>query len=113
MRARFAAAALPITMLAIALTDSVELSAQDGLPLVKATEQLCAEFYVVGPCWMLVRPDGHVAAALPATPEESAVRAALSRCGRLLDEERYLVRHLRGYADYQQTVRARLVPGVW
>jgi protein-S-isoprenylcysteine O-methyltransferase Ste14 len=32
---------------------------------------------------------------------------------RLLDEERYLARNLAGYADYQRTVRARLVPGVW
>jgi 3-(3-hydroxy-phenyl)propionate hydroxylase len=79
-----AIAPLPITILAVALTDSVELSAPDGLSLLKATEPLCAEFYVVGPCWMLVRPDGHVAAAFPASPDESAVRAALSRCGRLL-----------------------------
>jgi protein-S-isoprenylcysteine O-methyltransferase Ste14 len=32
---------------------------------------------------------------------------------RLIDEERYLVRHLPGYADYQRTVRTRLVPGLW
>jgi protein-S-isoprenylcysteine O-methyltransferase Ste14 len=32
---------------------------------------------------------------------------------RLLDEERYLARNLAGYADYQRSVRTRLVPGVW
>lgn len=32
---------------------------------------------------------------------------------RLTDEEAYLARHLAGYIDYRQRVRARLVPGVW
>ncbi len=32
---------------------------------------------------------------------------------RLIDEERFLVRHLPGYADYQRAVPARLVPGLW
>ena len=32
---------------------------------------------------------------------------------RLFDEERFLVENLPGYADYQQKVRHRLVPGVW
>ncbi len=32
---------------------------------------------------------------------------------RLLDEERFLVKNLPGYADYRQRVRWRLVPGVW
>jgi protein-S-isoprenylcysteine O-methyltransferase Ste14 len=32
---------------------------------------------------------------------------------RLLDEEKFLVRHLAGYADYMQNVRCRLVPFVW
>jgi protein-S-isoprenylcysteine O-methyltransferase Ste14 len=32
---------------------------------------------------------------------------------RLLDEERYLVRHLPGYDDYRREVRWRLLPGVW
>jgi protein-S-isoprenylcysteine O-methyltransferase Ste14 len=32
---------------------------------------------------------------------------------RLLDEERVLVRHLDGYADYRRKVRWRLVPGIW
>jgi protein-S-isoprenylcysteine O-methyltransferase Ste14 len=32
---------------------------------------------------------------------------------RLLDEERYLREHLRGYAEYTRTVRYRLVPYVW
>ena len=32
---------------------------------------------------------------------------------RLIDEERVLRRDLRGYADYCQRVRWRLVPGVW
>lgn len=32
---------------------------------------------------------------------------------RLLDEERFLLRHLAGYADYRQKVRWRLIPHVW
>jgi protein-S-isoprenylcysteine O-methyltransferase Ste14 len=32
---------------------------------------------------------------------------------RLLDEERFLVRNLPGYADYQNRVRYRLLPLVW
>jgi len=32
---------------------------------------------------------------------------------RLLDEETHLVRDLPGYSNYRNTVRARLVPGVW
>lgn len=32
---------------------------------------------------------------------------------RLLDEERYLLVHLPGYAGYCQRVRHRLVPGIW
>jgi protein-S-isoprenylcysteine O-methyltransferase Ste14 len=32
---------------------------------------------------------------------------------RLLDEERYLTRHLAGYEDYCRRVRWRLAPGVW
>jgi protein-S-isoprenylcysteine O-methyltransferase Ste14 len=32
---------------------------------------------------------------------------------RLLDEENYLVRNLKGYDDYRQKVRSRLLPGVW
>ncbi|HMF60840.1 MAG TPA: isoprenylcysteine carboxylmethyltransferase family protein [Vicinamibacterales bacterium] len=32
---------------------------------------------------------------------------------RLVDEERLLVRDLRGYTDYQQRVRYRLVPFLW
>lgn len=32
---------------------------------------------------------------------------------RLLDEERYLVKDLPGYAEYRRRVRHRLVPGVW
>jgi protein-S-isoprenylcysteine O-methyltransferase Ste14 len=32
---------------------------------------------------------------------------------RLQDEERYLSRHLSGYAEYQANVRHRLVPRVW
>lgn len=32
---------------------------------------------------------------------------------RLLDEERHLARNLSGYTDYQRTVTARLLPGVW
>lgn len=32
---------------------------------------------------------------------------------RLLDEERFLVAHLRGYAAYRQRNRWRLIPGVW
>jgi protein-S-isoprenylcysteine O-methyltransferase Ste14 len=32
---------------------------------------------------------------------------------RLIDEEHLLKRDLRGYAEYQQRVRYRLVPGLW
>jgi len=32
---------------------------------------------------------------------------------RLIDEERHLVAHLAGYADYCRRVRHRLVPGLW
>ena len=32
---------------------------------------------------------------------------------RLLDEERFLATNLRGYSEYQQRVRYRLVPHVW
>jgi len=32
---------------------------------------------------------------------------------RLLDEERFLAKDLPGYVEYQQTVRHRLIPGVW
>jgi protein-S-isoprenylcysteine O-methyltransferase Ste14 len=32
---------------------------------------------------------------------------------RLLNEEEYLERNLRGYADYETAVRRRLIPGVW
>jgi protein-S-isoprenylcysteine O-methyltransferase Ste14 len=32
---------------------------------------------------------------------------------RRLDEERFLVAHLHGYARYRESVRYRLIPGVW
>jgi protein-S-isoprenylcysteine O-methyltransferase Ste14 len=32
---------------------------------------------------------------------------------RLVDEEKFLVRNLPGYADYQRKVRYRLMPRVW
>jgi len=32
---------------------------------------------------------------------------------RLMDEERFLVRNLPGYADYQNRVRYRLLPLIW
>jgi protein-S-isoprenylcysteine O-methyltransferase Ste14 len=32
---------------------------------------------------------------------------------RLLDEERFLVRNLPGYAEYRERTRYRLIPGVW
>jgi protein-S-isoprenylcysteine O-methyltransferase Ste14 len=32
---------------------------------------------------------------------------------RLLDEEKFLAKNLPGYAEYQSSVRYRLVPGVW
>jgi protein-S-isoprenylcysteine O-methyltransferase Ste14 len=32
---------------------------------------------------------------------------------RLLDEERFLAANLPGYAEYQRTVRYRLVPFIW
>jgi len=42
--------------------------------------------------------------------------AALLTAGlvwRLIDEERYLVEHLPGYAEYRTRVRYRLLPGLW
>jgi protein-S-isoprenylcysteine O-methyltransferase Ste14 len=32
---------------------------------------------------------------------------------RLLDEERFLVGHLAGYAEYRRKTRHRLIPYVW
>jgi protein-S-isoprenylcysteine O-methyltransferase Ste14 len=32
---------------------------------------------------------------------------------RLIDEERYLVRHLAGYAEYRERTRYRLIPGLY
>ena len=32
---------------------------------------------------------------------------------RLLDEERFLVKNLSGYAEYQERVQYRLVPFIW
>jgi protein-S-isoprenylcysteine O-methyltransferase Ste14 len=32
---------------------------------------------------------------------------------RLLDEERFLLRNLQGYAEYREKVRGRLLPCVW
>jgi len=32
---------------------------------------------------------------------------------RLLDEEKFLARNLRGYVEYQEKVRYRLIPHVW
>ncbi|OWV98189.1 hypothetical protein ATY81_19690 [Rhizobium sp. R72] len=32
---------------------------------------------------------------------------------RLLDEEKYLVRNLAGYAEYRNEIRWRLLPGIW
>ncbi len=32
---------------------------------------------------------------------------------RLIDEERYLVRHLAGYAEYRERHRYRLIPGLY
>jgi protein-S-isoprenylcysteine O-methyltransferase Ste14 len=42
-----------------------------------------------------------------------AAGLSLALVARILDEERYLVEHLRGYREYRQNVRARLMPGVW
>jgi protein-S-isoprenylcysteine O-methyltransferase Ste14 len=42
-----------------------------------------------------------------------AVALSFTLVARLLDEERYLARHLRGYVDYRRNVRFRLIPGVW
>jgi protein-S-isoprenylcysteine O-methyltransferase Ste14 len=39
--------------------------------------------------------------------------AAAAILWRLLDEERFLARHLAGYTEYMRKVRYRLVPGVW
>lgn len=41
------------------------------------------------------------------------VPAAAGIVWRLLDEERFLVRALRGYADYCRTTRYRLLPLTW
>jgi protein-S-isoprenylcysteine O-methyltransferase Ste14 len=45
-----------------------------------------------------------------------ALVCAVSLCGviaaRLLDEERYLSRHLPGYEDYCRKIRYRLIPHV-
>lgn len=47
----------------------------------------------------------------------TAVIPAVGLCAaivvRLLDEERFLIAHLAGYAEYRHRVRARLIPGVW
>jgi protein-S-isoprenylcysteine O-methyltransferase Ste14 len=32
---------------------------------------------------------------------------------RLIGEERYLVRHLAGYAEYRERTRYRLIPGLY
>jgi protein-S-isoprenylcysteine O-methyltransferase Ste14 len=32
---------------------------------------------------------------------------------RILDEERFLARHLPGYVEYQHKVRYRLLPYIW
>jgi len=32
---------------------------------------------------------------------------------RLIDEEQFLIRKLRGYVAYRQDVRYRLIPGIW
>jgi protein-S-isoprenylcysteine O-methyltransferase Ste14 len=32
---------------------------------------------------------------------------------RLLDEEKFLVENLPGYAEYKERVRYRLIPGIW
>jgi hypothetical protein len=43
-------------------------------------------------------------------------RAPISRnspCPRLVDEEKFLVGNLPGYAEYQHKVRFRLIPLLW
>jgi protein-S-isoprenylcysteine O-methyltransferase Ste14 len=50
---------------------------------------------------------GSLWAYLPAAGLTAALVA------RILDEERYLRLHLRGYEEYRRQVRSRLVPGVW
>lgn len=42
-----------------------------------------------------------------------AVLMASAIIWRLLDEEKFLAQNLAGYAEYQQKVRYRLLPGVW
>lgn len=53
----------------------------------------------------------------PALGSWWALLPAVALCGmlavRLLDEERYLVKELPGYADYYGKVRWRLLPGIW
>ena len=59
--------------------------------------------------------------AFPATPVAlgslCALLPAVARpvviVVRLLDEERYLAEHLAGYTTYCETVRLRLLPGLW
>ncbi len=41
----------------------------------------------------------------------AVIMAALT--WRVIDEERFLIENLPGYADYRQQVRWRLVPGLW
>lgn len=43
----------------------------------------------------------------------AAATVVLCLVWRLLDEERVLARELRGYREYQQRVRYRLVPKIW
>jgi protein-S-isoprenylcysteine O-methyltransferase Ste14 len=42
-----------------------------------------------------------------------AILAVSGLVWRLLEEERYLSQHLRGYDDYRRTTRYRLMPFVW
>jgi protein-S-isoprenylcysteine O-methyltransferase Ste14 len=42
-----------------------------------------------------------------------AVLAVCALVWRLLEEERYLSRHLPGYDDYRRVTRYRLVPFIW
>lgn len=79
-----ATAPLPPVRLAVVLPDGADPSAGAGLPdgvavAVDAGPGLRATYGAERPCWLLVRPDGHVAAV---GDDGAGVRAALVRCGR-------------------------------
>ncbi|WPB73883.1 hypothetical protein KYC5002_33210 [Archangium violaceum] len=42
-----------------------------------------------------------------------ALLVILAVAARLLDEEKFLRAHLRGYEEYRRKVRYRLIPFIW